>query len=145
VASRRGRLDAATVRAALRVPAVLARFGEEYRDRPEIRLAVCPACGQRQRRALVVIDRESGPRWVPRQAWISRSQTLSVRSSDADTTCPPSGVTAHAFNASVWPSSVASARPVANSQILSVWSQDAEGLCPKTPSRDRLLRQPRDF
>ena len=41
-----GRLDADMVRAALRVTAVLARFGEEYRDRPEIRLAVCPACGQ---------------------------------------------------------------------------------------------------
>ncbi len=57
------RLEADTVRAALRVPAVLARFGVEYRDRPEIRLAVCPACGQRQRRASVVIDRESG-RWI---------------------------------------------------------------------------------
>jgi hypothetical protein len=57
------RLDADTVRAALRVTAILARFGEEYRDRPEIRLAVCPACGQRQRRASVVIDRESG-RWI---------------------------------------------------------------------------------
>jgi hypothetical protein len=34
------RLDAGTVRAALRVAAVLARFGEEYRDRPKIRLAV---------------------------------------------------------------------------------------------------------
>jgi len=58
-----GRLDADAVRAVLRVTAVLARFGEEYRDRPEIRLAVCPACGQRQRRASVVIDRESG-RWI---------------------------------------------------------------------------------
>jgi len=57
------RLDADTVRAALRVTAVLAWVGVEYRDRPEIRLADCPACGQRQRRASVVIDRESG-RWI---------------------------------------------------------------------------------
>jgi hypothetical protein len=59
----RGRLDAADVRAALRVTAVLERFGEDYRDRPEIRLATCPACGKRQRRASCVIDRESG-RWI---------------------------------------------------------------------------------
>lgn len=59
----RGRLDAADLRAALRVTAVLDRFGEEYRDRPEIRLATCPACGQQQRRASFVVDRESG-RWI---------------------------------------------------------------------------------
>jgi len=48
------------VRAALTVAMVLAWFGVEYRDRPEIRLATCPACGQRQRRASFLVDRESG-------------------------------------------------------------------------------------
>ena len=56
----RGRLDAEDVKAALRVPAVLDWFGVEYRDRPEIRLAMCPACGGNQRRASFLVDRESG-------------------------------------------------------------------------------------
>jgi hypothetical protein len=56
-------VDVADVRAALRVTDVLDRFSVEYRDRPEIRLAVCPACRQQQRRASVVVDRESG-RWI---------------------------------------------------------------------------------
>ncbi len=59
------RLDAATVRNMTRATAVLDRFAEEYRDRPEIRLARCPACGHQSRRGResFVIDRESGE-WI---------------------------------------------------------------------------------
>lgn len=56
----RGRFDVEDIRAALRVTAVLDWFGVEYRDRPEIRLATCPACGERQRRASFLVDRETG-------------------------------------------------------------------------------------
>lgn len=58
-----GRLDAEDVRAALRVTAVLDRFGVVHPDRPEIRLATCPACGKTQRRAAFLVDRESGD-WI---------------------------------------------------------------------------------
>lgn len=59
----RGRLDADQVRGALRTTAVLEWAGEEYRDRPEIRLATCPACGGNQRRASFLVHRESG-QWM---------------------------------------------------------------------------------
>src|ERR1043165_2030536 len=58
-------LDAATVRSVLRVTDVLDRFGEQYRDRPEIRLAHCRACSHHDRRgrASLVVNRASG-RWI---------------------------------------------------------------------------------
>jgi hypothetical protein len=54
------RIAVGDVRAALTATAVLDRFDVEYRDRPQIRIATCPACGQRQRRASFLVDRESG-------------------------------------------------------------------------------------
>lgn len=56
------RLKADVVRSVLRASAVLDRFAEQYRDRPEIRLARCPACSHQSRRGResFVIDRESG-------------------------------------------------------------------------------------
>ena len=55
-------IEAADLKAALagRVTAVLDWFGEDHRDRREIRLKRCPACGQSQRRASFLVDRESG-------------------------------------------------------------------------------------
>lgn len=59
----RGRFEADDIRAALRVTELLDRFGVEYADRSEIRLATCPACGQHQRRAAFLVDRETGD-WI---------------------------------------------------------------------------------
>src|SRR5207248_1803125 len=52
-----------------------------------------------------------------------------VLSSDAETACRPSGVTAHAHTALAWPWSVATWRPLASSHTLNVWSSDAETTC----------------
>src|ERR1039457_6459262 len=53
------------------------------------------------------------------------SHTLSMWSSDAETACSPSGVTATAQTGE-WPSSVRSGRAVSRSHTFSVWSRDAE-------------------
>jgi hypothetical protein len=59
------RLDAGTVRSMTRATAVLDHFAEPYHDRPEIRLARCPACGHQSRRGResFVVDGESGD-WI---------------------------------------------------------------------------------
>ena len=57
---------------------------------------------------------------------LSRSQTRSVLSSDAETARRPSGVMATPFTERLWPSSVRRLWPLSGSQTRSVLSSDAE-------------------
>jgi hypothetical protein len=57
---------------------------------------------------------------------VTKSQSLTVLSSDADATSLPSGENATARTSAEWPSSVRRAAPVAESQSLTVSSQDAD-------------------
>ena len=54
---------------------------------------------------------------------VAKSHTLSVWSSEAETACIPSGVTATAFTWPLWPGRVRSSRPLARSQTLSVFGK----------------------
>ena len=57
---------------------------------------------------------------------LSRSQTLSVLSSDPETAGRPSGVIATALTEPEWPSRVRITLPLSRSQTLSVLSSDPE-------------------
>src|SRR5262245_32914992 len=98
-------------------------FGEEGRSADgQARNQTEPAAAPAMMAALVVVIAvQAVPvRWVSQHVPASRSHTLSVWSHDAETTRWPSGVTAHARTLEVWPSSVASARPVWRFHTLSV-------------------------
>src|SRR5262249_10120456 len=77
-------------------------------------------------RALGVLHRNEGPLGGPSSNRPLCGRYLIVRSTDAETTRRPSGVTAHARTPCVWPSNEARIWPESASQILSVRSSDAE-------------------